>query len=213
MSAFVEILINKESEKEILNYNSEEHINKMKALYGDEWYWYVDNTDNDCELADRYRQWFYKKGVHPDFNIHTESQKDKIVLPKIILTDEDWLKTASSDTDDDEEVECLMDDEDVERLMDDEDVDDEDEIAIEIANAEAWENSEEKKEHDYVLRMECLYGKEWCWCVADTNDDCEIAEKYRDWDYETLKMKYPKEFSQQFEEEDMKDENENDAEY
>lgn len=198
MSEFVEIMfdsrnlnINKEieNEKETLDYNPEEHINKMKALYGDEWYWHVAKTDNDCELADRYRQWFYKKGVHPDFNIHTESQKE-IILPKIILTDEDWFKKVSDETDSDDEPEY----------------EDEYELAIEIANAEAWEKSEEKKEHDYILRMECLYGKEWCWFVENTNDDGEIAEKYRDWAYEEIKQKYYKDYSRQFKEEEMNDE-------
>jgi len=62
-----------------LNNQSElAHVERMKSKYGDEWYWYVENTEEeDCYLANIYREWFYKRGVHPDFNIHDQKNKEE----------------------------------------------------------------------------------------------------------------------------------------
>jgi hypothetical protein len=53
-----------------------EHVGKMKDIYGPEqWMWFVEGTEDDCSLAERHRQFLFKQGFHPDFNIYDDEQR------------------------------------------------------------------------------------------------------------------------------------------
>ena len=52
-----------------------EHVNRMKQKYGEtDWMWYVEDTEDDCRIAEMHRQWQFNRGVSPDFNIHEVQQ-------------------------------------------------------------------------------------------------------------------------------------------
>jgi len=130
------------------------HENQMKKLYGKYWYWNVENTENDCEIANKYREWFYKKGVTPDFNINNHEE----IKQYEVFGEEDLAKEEDLETDE--------------------------ELLREIENSKAWENSEEKAKEDkerYILLMNDIYGDEWYWIVRNTEHDSEIADQYREW--------------------------------
>jgi hypothetical protein len=53
------------------------HVNNMISVYGVEnWIWFVMNTEDDCRIADMRRQWFYRRGVPPDFNINDFKEEE-----------------------------------------------------------------------------------------------------------------------------------------
>ena len=54
-----------------------EYLDQMKEMYGsDMWMWFVEDTENDCYLADMHRQWLYKKGIPHDFDIYDDEQRE-----------------------------------------------------------------------------------------------------------------------------------------
>ena len=78
MSAFIQMNDSQSSiDVEEDTINEIAHVDAMIALYGVEnWMWYVKDTDNDCRIADMRRQWFYRKGVSIDFNIHDFKEEE-----------------------------------------------------------------------------------------------------------------------------------------
>ena len=68
-----------------------------------------------------------------------------------------------------------------------------------------------EQEYQYIHQMVEKYGDEWYYFVLNTSEDCYIAERYRDLDYENMKLLYPDEYAAQFIEEDETKEGEEDV--
>ena len=83
-----------ETEEQELEQQELEHVNQMKQKYGEtDWMWYVEDTEDDCRIAEMHRQWEFNRGVSPDFNIRDVQHENDCRCQRC---EEEWLREVEA---------------------------------------------------------------------------------------------------------------------